>query len=482
MTKKWMLPAAITVSLTVGVAGGMYVGPDIFLKWKTPKNDTSEEGHSLQIDSKTDLTKVKQAYDLIRQYYFKEVDEDVLMSGAIQGMVSTLNDPYSVYMNKDVSAQFNQALDSSFDGIGTEIGVENDKVIIVAPYKNSPAEKAGLKPKDEIISIDGKIVKGLNVQEISMKIRGKKGTKVTLEIKRSGVSKTQTFAIKRDKIPVETVMSEVKEESGKNIGYIEISSFSKDTSKDFEKQLKALEKKDIEGLIIDVRGNPGGLLSSVEEILNELITNDNPYLQTENRSGEQTEYYTKLKEKKPYNIVALIDRGSASASEILAAALQEAGGYALIGEKSYGKGTVQQAIPMNDGSDVKLTVSKWLTPKGNWIHQKGIEPTIEIKQPDLFWTQPINIDKSLKRDMTNEQVKHAQEILKGLGYEPGREDGYYDLRTEIAVRAFQKSEGLKATGNINLKTANALEDEIKDEMKDKDNDMQLRAAIRYLLK
>lgn len=481
MTKKWVLPTAIVTSLTLGVAGGMYIEPNLFLKWNVPKKDKPENNSAIQTED-VDLEKVEQAYDLIRKYYIEEVEEDVLMSGAIQGMVSTLNDPYSVYMDKEVSAQFNQSLDSSFDGIGTEIGVENDKVIIVAPYKNSPAEKAGLKPKDEIISVDGNTVKGLNVQEISMKIRGKQGTKVTLEIKRSGVSKTHLYTIKRDKIPIETVTSEVKEENGTKIGYIEISTFSKDTSKDFKKQLKALEKEKIKGLIIDVRGNPGGLLSSVEEILNELITDDNPYLQTESRSGEQTEYYTKLTEKKPYNMVALIDRGSASASEILAAALHEAGGYALIGEKSYGKGTVQQAIPMDDGSDVKLTVSKWLTPKGNWIHKKGIEPTIAIKQPALFWTQPLNIDKSLKRDMTSEQVKHAQEMLKGLGYEPGREDGYYDLRTEIAVKAFQNSEGLKSTGNINLKTAEALEQKIKDETKDEDNDIQLRAAIRYLLK
>ncbi|MGM9924789.1 MAG: S41 family peptidase [Bacillus sp. (in: firmicutes)] len=482
MTKKWVLPIAVAASLTIGAAGGMYIEPNLFLKWNTPKDEQERNDTASHKEEDADLEKVEHAYDLIRKHYIKEVEDEELISGAIQGMVATLNDPYSVYMDKEVSARFNQSLDSSFEGIGTEIGVEQDKVIIVSPYKNSPAEKAGLKPKDEITAIDGEAIKGLNVQEVSMKIRGKQGTKVTLEIKRPGVSKPLTYTIKRDKIPIETVFSEVKEESGKKIGYIEIATFSVDTASDFKKQLKALEKKDIDGLIIDVRQNPGGLLSAVEGIINELVTKENPYLQTEDRSGEQTEFYSKLTEKKSYNIAVLIDSGSASAAEILAAALHEAQGYALIGEKTFGKGTVQQAIPMDDGSDVKLTVSKWLTPKGNWIHQKGIEPTIAIQQPDLFRTQPLSIEHTLKRDMTSEQVKHAQEMLKGLGYEPGRDDGYYDLRTEIAVKAFQSSAGLKPTGNINAKTAAALEQQIAAEKKDEDNDIQLRAALRYLLK
>lgn len=481
MANKWVLPTAVVTSLTLGVAGGMYIEPNFFLKWNSPKEE-KRENESASHSEDINLDKVEQAYQLIRQHYIEKTDDEQLISGAIQGMVSTLNDPYSVYMDKEVTAQFNQSLDSSFDGIGTEIGVENDKVIIVAPYKDSPAEKAGLKPKDEIVTIDGKTIKGLNVQEISMKIRGKKGTSVTIEVKRAGVSKPLSFSIKRDKIPVETITSRIEEEQGKKLGYIEISSFSMNTSKDFTRALKELENEKIQGLVIDVRGNPGGLLVSVDEILNELISNDTPYLQTEDRSGEQIKYYTKLKAKKPYNMVVLIDKGSASAAEILAAAMNEAGGYALIGEKSFGKGTVQQAIPMNDGSDVKLTVSKWLTPDGNWIHKKGIKPTIAIKQPALFSAQPLNIEKTLKRDMTSEQVQHAQEMLKSLGYEPGRDDGYYDLKTEIAVKAFQSSEGLKSTGNLNVKTASALEQKIREEMKDEDNDMQLRAAIRYLLK
>ena len=137
---------------------------------------------------------------------------------------------------------------------------------------------------------------------------------------------------------------------------------------------------------------------------------------------------------------------------------------------------------MEDGSDIKLTTNKWLTPNGNWIHGVGIKPTVEIQQPSLYKTYPLSMEETLKRDMTNEQIQHAQEMLKGLGYEPGRQDGYFDLKTEIAVKAFQASSKLKVTGTIDELTAVELEKRIVDEIKDEENDVQLRTAIRYLLK
>ncbi|MFS0783671.1 S41 family peptidase [Bacillus sp. 1P06AnD] len=484
MNRKWVLPTAITLSLGAGAAGGMMVGPDIFMKWETPKKDNERQPSATLEEKQTspDLQKVEQAYDLIKKHYIEQKSDDELVSGAIQGMLSSLKDPYSVYMDKVTAKQFNDSLDSSFEGIGTEIGVENDKVLIVSPYKDSPAEKAGLKSKDEIISVDGESINGLNVQEVSGKIRGKKGTKVRLEIKRPGVRDTIMFSIKRDEIPVETVFSKLKTVQGKKVGYIEITSFSKETDEDFKKQLEKLEEKKIKGLVIDVRKNPGGLLDSVQNILNEFIPNNKPLFRIEERSGNQDKYYSKLGKKKDYNIAVLIDSGSASASEIMAASMHEAGGYPLIGEKTFGKGTVQQAVELDDGSNIKLTLYKWLTPDGNWIHKKGIQPTMAIKQPKVYHTQPLTIEKALKLDMNNEQVQHAQVILKSLGYNPGRTDGYYDTKTETAVRAFQNGEKIKNTGTINEKTAAALESSVSKAKKEEDNDMQLQAALLYLVK
>lgn len=468
-------------------AGGTYAS----MKWLVPeevqiKNELKKSGMldytKNKGDSLPDLAKIAQAYELIRGSYVENVDESKLVEGAIQGMVSTLKDPYSVYMDAKTASQFNDSLESSFEGIGAEVTAKDGKILIVAPYKNSPAEKAGLKPKDEIVKINGVNVDGLNLFQATTKIRGKKGTTVTLEIKREGVKTPLEFKVKRDEIPMETVFASLKQEGNQFIGYIEITQFSQNTGDDFIRELTKLEKQKLDGLIIDVRGNPGGLLSSVEEMLKVLVTNQKPYYQIEQRDGEKLPYYSKLKEAKPYPVAVLVDEGSASASEILAGALKEAEGYTLIGEKTFGKGTVQQAIPMGDGSTIKLTMFKWLTPNGNWIHHKGIEPTIKIEQPDYFNIHPLEVEKTITIDTNNEQVKIAQQMLEGLGYGPGRQDGYFDKKTLIAVKAFQNQANLPTTGEIDTVTAQTLEEEIINAMKDEKNDLQLQVALKYFKK
>ncbi|MFJ7977628.1 S41 family peptidase [Peribacillus sp. NPDC096379] len=481
IAKKWTLPVTMVASLTIGAVGGGYVAnPNSEVHQYLWGNKAEDLGAEPAAYDNTEWAKVERAYDLIYQQYVEEVGDTQLVEGAIQGMLSTLKDPYTVYMDKETAKQFDEALDSSFDGIGTEIGMENHKVIIVAPYKDSPADKAGLKPRDQIISIDGDSIEGLDLNETRLKIRGKKGTVVNLEIKRQGVMNPIKLAITRDEIPLDTVFSSVKSENGKNIGYIEITSFSQDTAADFKEQLKELEKEKISGLIIDVRGNPGGFLTSVESILGELLPKDKPYLQIEYRSGQTKEVFSGNEKKKDYPIAVLTDKDSASAAEILAGAMQEAGGYPLIGETTFGKGTVQKAIPMGDGSNIKITLYKWLTPNGNWIHQKGITPTIEVHQPSYFNVHPLTAEKIFKRDMNDEQIKNAQKILTSLGYPTGRADGYYDEKTETAVKAFQNTNDLTVSGNINSKTAAALEKAVAKKKKDEKNDLQLRTALKLM--
>jgi carboxyl-terminal processing protease len=426
------------------------------------------------------LGKVEQVYRLIQESYVEKVDREQLVRGAIQGMIGTLKDPYSVYMDKETAERFNENLDSSFEGIGAQVTVEQGKLIIVAPIKNTPAEKAGLKPRDQIIKINGESIEGLDLYEATNKIRGKKGTVVTLDIMRPGASKPFQVEITRAEVPVLTVFPDIKESGGKKIGYLEITSFSEGTARDFRNELVKLEEKGIEGLIIDVRGNPGGMLQSVEEILQLLVTDKKPYVQIEERNGNKNPYYSSLKEKKPYPVTVLMDEGSASASEILAGALKEVEGYHVVGVRSFGKGTVQQAIPLDDGSNVKLTMFKWLTPDGNWIHGKGIEPTIEVKQPDYFYAHSLAVEKELVRDMNSEEVKIAQQLLSGLGYGPGRTDGYFDGQTEKAVRAFQTVEKMPVTGKIDSKTAARLEEAVIKKIEDERNDLQLQVSLKTI--
>lgn len=481
MKKRWLVMIA-TCFLFIG-AGGTYTG----IKWSANNEKESLTKESNEAEKKdssgqyADLGKIGQAYELIHKAYVEEVDHEQLVQGAIQGMVGTLNDPYSVYMDKQTTERFNDSLDSSFDGIGAQVTIEEGKLLIVAPIKNTPAEKAKLKPRDQILTIDGESVEGLDLHEATTKIRGEKGTVVKLEILRQGSSKPFEVSITRDEVPIVTVFSEVKKNGEKKIGYMEITSFAENTAKDFINELQQLEEKEkIDGLIIDVRGNPGGMLSSVEEILQELVRGNEPYVQIEERDGSKKPYASGLKEKKPYPISVLIDEGSASASEILAAALNEIEGYDLIGTKTFGKGTVQQAVPLDDGSNIKLTMFKWLTPKGNWIHEKGIKPTIEVKQPVLFYAHSLVIEETLARDMNNEDVKLAQQLLTGLGYGTGRKDGYFDEQTERAVRAFQSIQKVAVTGKIDEQTANKMEEAIIQTIQDEKNDLQLQVALKSL--
>lgn len=466
----------ILISMLIG-AGGMYGGFTLF-DFGNSGNELTEYSGNGDVADK--LHKVEVAYDLISEKFFQDVNKGELVEGAIQGMLKTLNDPYSVYMNAETASQFNDALDSSFEGIGAEVTMMDGKLVIVAPFKNSPAEEAGLKPNDRIVKIDGSSIDGLDLYEATLKIRGKKGTEVKLELLREGVSEPIEVSVKRDEIPVETVHSDVKKVNGTKTGYIQITTFSENTAADFKKQLAELEKDKVKGLVIDVRGNPGGLLSSVEQILQEFVTGKKPYIQIQERNGEVMKSFSDKKEKKAYPVVVLIDEGSASASEILAGALKETEGYPLIGTKSFGKGTVQQAVPMGDGSNIKLTMYRWLTPNGNWIHKKGIRPDVAVKQPAYYYAHPLQIENPLKPEMNNEQVKNAQEMLKGLGFMLDRSDGYYSKKTEQAVKEFQIQQGLDSNGIIDSKTAEHLQAEIYQQIQNEKNDLQLQAAIEYV--
>src|SRR5690606_19857412 len=273
MNRKWVIIIAIC-SFLLG-AGGVYGG----LTWVAPLWADDADQLEVQVGDedglKGNLQKISHAYDIIRNAYVEKVEDEKLIQGAIQGMVGTLQDPYSVYMDAATTEQFNDSMDTSFDGIGAQISLKDGKLIIIAPIKNSPAEKAGIKAKDQITKIDGKSVDGLDAHQASLLIRGKKGTTVQLEIVRGDLANPLIF---------------------------EITQFAKGTAKEISTELKKLEKQGIEGLIIDVRGNPGGMPSSVEAIMRELVTGEKPYVQIEERSGKRVTYASDLKENKDYPI------------------------------------------------------------------------------------------------------------------------------------------------------------------------------------
>ncbi|MCT2537282.1 S41 family peptidase [Aquibacillus koreensis] len=488
--KKRYIAIIIVAALCMGALGS-YAGVKLAESGQTNNEQQSSQtvedntpSQQEQLESQNNdmpkMAKVLQALETIEQNYLEEVDEQQLIEGAIQGMLDTLEDPYSVYMDSETVQEFTEQIESSFEGIGAEVSMREGKVTIIAPIKDSPAEEAGLKPNDQILKVNEESVEGLDLYDAVSKIRGEKGSTVELEIQRPGVAELLSIELVRDEIPLETVYAETVEVDGRKAGIIEITSFSENTANRFKEELTKLEKEGIEGLVIDVRGNPGGLLPTVEEILKNFVTEDIPYVQIEDKEGKKSRYFSDLSEPKDYPISVLIDEGSASASEILAVSLKEAGDYEVVGRTSFGKGTVQQTIPMGDGSTIKLTLFKWLSPEGNWINETGVEPTIEVSQPDYFYTNPIQIEETLTFNESDPKIANAQIMLKGLDYEPGREDGYFSQETVEAVKQYQADNGINATGEIDKQTAEKLQTSIIDLIRSGENDTQKEKALEAL--
>ncbi|MGE7608345.1 S41 family peptidase [Peribacillus frigoritolerans] len=436
-----------------------------------------EKVESLAPDKHAEFEKLYSTYDTIKDNYYEEIDEEKLVDGAINGMIKSLDDPYSAYMDKKEASSFHESISSSFEGIGAEIQEQDGQIMVVSPIKGSPAEKAGVKPNDIILSVDGKSVEGLSSSEAVLKIRGEKGTKVDLSISRAGESEPIKLTIKRDTIPIETVYAEMLDDG---VAKIQVTSFSEHTVQELKTALEEMSKKEMKGLVLDLRGNPGGLLDQAIEMASLFIPNGEVVLQVEERSGKKDVYKSENDGELKIPVVVLIDDGSASASEIVAAAVSESADIPLIGVKSFGKGTVQTAQDFEDGSNFKYTAAKWLTPEGNWIHKKGIKPDITVKLPDYASLPYISPDKELKASDSSSEVKAAEEMLKEAGHDPGKIDGFFDEATTNAVTAFQREQKIKETGTIKDDTTVKLMQVIREKILK--NDTQVKKAVEVLKK
>ncbi|MNI10556.1 Carboxy-terminal processing protease CtpB precursor [compost metagenome] len=430
--------------------------------------------------SKSDIKKIETALELVKKNYVEDVDRSKLVNGAIDGMMNALGDPFSSYMGPETAQQFSEQIEGSFTGIGAEVSMENGNVVVVSPIKGSPAEKAGIKPKDILVSVNGESFEGLSLNEAVSKIRGPKGTEAKVKVKRAGSATTLEFKIVRDDIALETVYARM-EQGG--VGVIEVTEFSMNTAERFKKELAALEQQGMKGLVIDVRNNPGGVLPIVIDMAQQFVPKGKAIVQVEDKNKRREATLSKGGGKS-YPVAVITNKGSASASEILAGALQESAGAKLIGEATYGKGTVQTSFTqeLGDGSLLKVTIAKWLTPDGEWIHKKGIQPDIAVSQPDYFSVAPINKEKTYKYDSLGDDIKSAQMMLSGLGYDPGRKDGYFGKGTENAIKKYQADNKLEATGILDAKTAEALESSLIKQIRDRKNDVQMNQAIEEIRK
>ena len=334
-----------------------------------------------------ELAEIIDIYNQIIKNYYGEVEKEDLVAGAIKGMLGILDDPYTTYYTKSEADLMNERLIGEYVGIGAEVTMVGNDLTIIKPMDNSPSQKAGLKNGDIIRKIGDKDVASLSMDECTKLIKGKEGTKVNISIERDGV--LEKYTLTRSSIDVLSVSSEVITKDDKKIGYIYIEVFGKKTKEQFEKQLKALEKENIDSLIIDVRDNSGGYLGTVVDMIS-LFTEKNKIIyQIEDKKTVRA-VKDETKEKRNYKIVVLTNQTSASASEMMAISLKEAYGATIIGNTTYGKGTVQYTDEFTSGNVLKITSQKWLSPNGNWIDKIGVTPDIEVSLDENYYRNPTS--------------------------------------------------------------------------------------------
>lgn len=437
-------------------------------------------GNQAQVHAftKSELFQIEKVFYYLKQNYLdKDVTSEQLIQGAIKGMAESVGDPYTTYLVNDETAQLDETVNGSFGGIGAELKSDQSRVVISTTMEGSPSQQVGLQADDVITKVDGEDMTGKTISEVVKKVRGEVGTDVVLTIERAGTS--LEVKLTRASIAINTVKAELDKEDA-IIGHVRITSFAKNTAEELEKAVKDLTNKGAKAFVFDVRYNPGGLLDQAYKVANMFLKDGEPIVQVEDRFGEKKIYKAssdigKFKITQPY--VLLVNEGSASASEILAAALKEGAGAQIVGTKTYGKGTVQSVIDISDKSELKYTNAKWLTPNGNWIHKEGVTPTKEVNLPDYAFLKIIDARETLKVGSVSQNVLSVETILKGLGYSVTA-DGYFDAATQDAVKSYQQKEGLTATGEVDEETAQKLMNSVRQLIQQ--NDTQYQAAKELL--
>ena len=333
-----------------------------------------------------ELAKFVDAYDAIVNNYYKEVDKDKLVESAINGMVSSIGDEYTSYSDKDVTDNFNEAVNGKYMGIGALIMKSEKDLVIYKVFEDSPSYRAGLKDGDIILKLDDKDTKDMSVNDIASIVKNDRNKEVKILVKRG--EENLDITIVKDMVELPVVSGKVINHNDKKIGYISLSIFSSVASEQFNKELVKLEKEGISGLVIDVRGNSGGYLTTVTDIVSYFLKKGDIIYKLE-VNDKVTVRKDKTKESRDYPVAVLIDKNSASASEILASSIKESYNGYVVGTNSYGKGTVQQTLVLSDGSMIKYTIEKWLTPLGNWINEEGVIPTNYVELSSEYLNNPV---------------------------------------------------------------------------------------------
>lgn len=381
--------------------------------------------------------------EVISELHSSEVDSHTLYRGAIKGLFDSLNDPYSQYLDKEQFASLSSSLEGEFSGIGVTIDLIDGNITVVNTFKNSPAERAGIRAGDIIVGADSTDLRGKVPYDASVLLRGKEGTNVTVIVNRPSTGEILTFTITRAVIRIPSMDFK---DLGNGIFYIEISQFTSSTGKSFAAIVNHVREQGAKGLILDLRNNPGGLLDSSVEVAGELVPKG-PVVEL--RRKDLSEILESDKETEPMPTVVLTNKGTASAAEIVAGAVRDRGIGILIGEPTFGKACVQTVIPLGDDlGGFKLTIADYYTPAGNLISGTGLTPDIPVKAEAIQLPQEIVYKRPMKRGLVGLDVLGLQEALKFMGYDAGEPDGVFGPKTDRAVASFCLDHKLVYKGTV----------------------------------
>ena len=358
--KSWVIGPMMVVAVLCGVLIGK--------GWE-------RTGHATE--TYEELKTFSEVLNQVQRHYVDETKTKDLVQGAIRGMLSTL-DPHSSYMTPEMYKEMQVETKGEFGGVGIQIGVKENRLAVIAPIEGPPAQRAGIKAGDFIVKVNDETTKDLTLMDAVQKMRGPKGTKVNLTIQRDGTPDPLLFTLMRDTIKIESVKSKIID----NLGYVRLTQFQEATGRDLAKAIKQFREQKVQGAILDLRNNPGGLLTAAVDVSEQFLPNGKLVVFTKNREGKKDEWLAKSKDQMDeLPMIILVNEGSASASEIVAGALQDWGRAVIVGTTSFGKGSVQTILPLGDGSGLRLTTAKYYTPKGRSIQSTGITPDIVVKLP-----------------------------------------------------------------------------------------------------
>lgn len=422
--KKWIIASVLLSLILIALIG----------KWSVSAVG-AQSGYE-------ELKTFTEVLSLIKKNYVDEVKTKDLINGAIKGMITTL-DPHSGFMTPEQFKEFQVETKGEFGGIGIQIGIKDGFLTVIAPIEDTPAYNAGIKAGDKILKINGESTKNISITDAVSKMRGPKGTSVTLTIFREGWTEPKDFTIIRDIIKIKSVKSKVFPD---NIGYIKLTQFQETTTDELLKELEKLKKEGVSSLILDLRNNPGGLLNVAVEVSEQFLPSNKLVVYIKDRSGKKAEYFTE--KTNPYYteipLVVLVNHGSASASEIVAGALKDWNRAVIIGVQTFGKGSVQSLIPLSDGSGLRLTTAKYYTPKGVSIQGVGITPDIIVKlEAKNGKAHRVVREKDLEGHLKNEQQEEAPDEKETAPVEVDEKDDIQLQRAIDTIKTWKVFEKMK---------------------------------------